>query len=408
MKESDVIYDWSHQPNPFAHRVIELCDESLRDGLQSPSVQDPPLDKKLELIELMAALGITIANIGLPGAGPRAVHDVREIARFVRDQKLPIKVNCAARTHEADLLPIARIQEEIGLPIVAYCFLGASPIRQYVEEWDLDRLYRTTDAALNFAIKNQLEVAFVTEDTTRSHPDTLAKLFNHAISLGVRRLVLCDTVGHATPLVIRGLVEWTKSLIAKTGADVKLDWHGHNDRGLGVSNALAAAEYGCDRIHGTCLGIGERVGNTAMEHLIINLKLMGAYPHPIDRLMAYAEAGSKAVGIPIPYNYPVCGKDAFRTATGVHAAAVIKAEKKGDALLADLIYSSVPAGWIGRHQEIEVGPMSGASNIRYWLNKRKLENNEALVQALLEHAKQSDHVLSDDELYQIIQQVKNS
>jgi 2-isopropylmalate synthase len=410
MEASEVIYDWNTVDDKlrFSNQNVELCDETLRDGLQSPSIKDPVIDVKCQLLHMMDQLGITIADIGLPGAGPRAVHDVKHLARFARDQRLKIKVNCAARTVKEDIEPIAAIQDEIGIPIVAYCFLGTSPIRQYVEEWDFDRLLRTTDEALKFAIKQGLEVAFVTEDTTRSNPDVLGKLFKHAISLGARRLVLCDTVGHASPHGVKALVEWTRNLVKESGEDVKLDWHGHNDRGLGVCNALFAAEYGCDRIHGTVLGVGERVGNSAIDQLIINLALLGAINHDVTKLVDYVKLGSKALGVEIPYNYPLSGEDAFKTATGVHAAAVIKAEKKGEMLLADLVYSGVPAALFGKSQCIEIGPMSGLSNVRYWLTKRGIVASDDLVDKIFHKAKKSNHVFTEAEVYAIVNDEKAS
>lgn len=404
MNEQDVIYDWNTvaASSPFINRKVELCDETLRDGLQSPSVIDPTIELKKQLLRLMSDIGITIADIGLPGAGPRAVQDVTDLARFARDDKLKIKVNCAARTVKSDIEPIAHIQNEVGIPIAAYCFLGTSPIRQYVEDWDLDRLLRTTDEAITFAIKEGLEVAFVTEDTTRSSPDVLSTLFKHAISLGAKRLVLCDTVGHATPEGVKELVEWTQNVVRESGADVRLDWHGHNDRGLGVCNALFAAHYGCERIHGTALGVGERVGNSAIDQLIVNLYLFGALNHDLSRLVEYVELASAAVGVPIPKNYPLSGEDAFRTATGVHAAAIIKALKKGDTWITDLVYSAVPAAKFGKEQTIEIGPMSGLSNVRYWLEKRNIAHDEELVEHIFHHAKDSNHVLSEQEVLAIV------
>ncbi len=398
----DLIYDWNLEPSHSPFPTVELCDETLRDGLQSPSVTDPDSAIKCELLSLMDALGITIANIGLPGAGPRAYGDVLALAKYASRHRLNIKLNCAARTLIKDIEPIARIQQEVGIPITAYCFLGTSPVRQLVENWNLSTLKNTAEEALSFAIKENLATAFVTEDTTRSSPETLRPLFEHAIGLGVERLVLCDTVGHATPDGIKALVSFTQKIIQGSRASVKIDWHGHNDRGLGVSNALAAAEAGCHRIHGTALGIGERVGNTALDQLIVNLKLLGAYPHDVSQLVKYVESAALACGMSVPYNYPVCGIDAFRTATGVHAAAVIKAKNMGDDVLADTIYSGVPAFWFGKKQSIEIGPMSGASNVKYWLRDHGIEVNEELVQAILSYAKSRTHVLSLAEVEKLV------
>lgn len=387
-----LIFDWNQPSIPMAE--VEICDETLRDGLQSPSIKDPSTEQKLEIIGLMEDLGITIADIGLPGAGPHAQKDALAIAKFIRDKRLKLKAACAGRTLKADIAPIAHIQQQAGIPITAYCFLGTSPIRQMVEDWDLAKLKKTTEDAINFAHQENLSVAFVTEDTTRSHPDTLSELFNHAISLGIERLVLCDTVGHATPHGIKALVSFTKDLIKASRQDIKIDWHGHNDRGLGVFNALAAAEYGCHRIHGTALGIGERVGNTSLDQLIVNLKLLDAYPKELRKLMSYVEKVALYTGVTITHNYPIFGEDAFRTATGVHAAAVIKAQAKGSEVLADTIYSGVPASWFGKKQKIEVGPLSGASNVRYCLGELGIKPTEAMVQEILSYAKLQSFILS--------------
>lgn len=396
--KSDLIYDWNLHQTKTPYPLVELCDETLRDGLQSPSVRDPDIEQKYKLLNLMDRLSITIADIGLPGAGPRAFSDVLALAKYASRERLSIKLNCAARTLQKDIEPIARIQQEAGIAITAYCFLGTSPVRQLVENWNLDTLKKNAEVALSFAIKENLTTAFVTEDTTRSCPETLKPLFEHAIGLGVERLVLCDTVGHATPDGIKALVSFTQKIIAQSGAPVKIDWHGHNDRGLGVCNALAAGEAGCQRIHGTALGIGERVGNTAMDQLIVNLKLLGAYPHDVSGLVEYVERAGEACGVRVASNYPVCGVDAFRTATGVHAAAVIKAKNMGDEILADTIYSGVPAHWFGKKQTIEIGPMSGASNVRFWLKEHKIEASDGLVDAVLQFAKDQSFVLSDDQV----------
>jgi 2-isopropylmalate synthase len=400
MKVPELTFDWNTQLKTKMP-VVEIFDETLRDGLQSPSITEPTLEQKFELISMMNDLGIASADVGLPASSPKAFQDVFEIAKFVRDQGLKIELSCAGRTLENDILPMAKIQQQTGVSIMAYCFLGISPIRQLVEDWDLDKIKKTAEDAINFAHKENLQVAFVTEDTTRSLPSTLEVLFNHVIGLGVRRLVLCDTVGHATPDGVKALVDFTKDLIKASKEDVKIDWHGHNDRGLALSNSLFAAQNGCHRLHGTALGIGERVGNAPVDQLLVNLKLLGAYEGDLTALGAYVEKASLYTKGPKPFNYPIFGNDAFRTATGVHAAAVIKAQEKGEDL-ADIIYSGVPASWFGKKQQIEVGPMSGASNVRYWLKEQGILATDALVQKILEFAKKQHTVLSFEQLKTLV------
>jgi 2-isopropylmalate synthase len=403
MNEQDLIFDWNTAPGAFdfsTRQGVELDDETLRDGLQSPSVLDPPIAAKLEILHLMVELGIHTADIGLPGAGPRAVKDVRALALEIARNKLPIGANCAARTVRADVEPIARVSQEAGIPIEACTFIGSSPIRQYAEDWTLDRMLRVTEDAVRFAVAEGLPVMYVTEDTTRARPEVLKQLYTLAIECGATRVCLADTVGHATPEGVRQLVRFVRNdIIAPTGKDVRIDWHGHRDRGLGIANTLAAIEAGADRVHATALGIGERVGNTEMDLLLVNLKLYGLHAGDLTALPRYCEAVSRATGVAISANYPVLGQDAFRTGTGVHAAAIIKAHQKGNDWLADRVYSGVPAAAVGRKQIIEISHVSGMSNVKYWLREKGYDpDDEDLCRRVFELAKTTDHTLTEAEL----------
>ena len=403
MREDELIYDWNRAPGAFDFRTrrdVELDDETLRDGLQSPSVLDPSIAVKIEILHLMDQLGIDTADIGLPGAGPRAVADVRALALEIARNKLRISANCAARTVRADVAPIARIAQEAGIPIEACTFIGSSAIRQYAEDWTLDKMLRATEDAVTFAVSEGLPVMYVTEDTTRARPQVLKQLYTLAIECGAARVCLADTVGHATPEGVRKLVGFVREEVIKpTGQDVKIDWHGHRDRGYGLANTMAAIEAGADRVHGTALGIGERVGNTEMDLLLVNMRLLGMRDDDLTALPQYCETVSQATGVPIPNQYPVFGADAFRTGTGVHAAAIIKAQNKGDKWLADLVYSGVPASYFGRKQQIEISHVSGMSNVKYWLRENGYNaDDEALCQRVFELAKQTDHTLTEAEI----------
>jgi 2-isopropylmalate synthase len=400
----DLIYDWNARGGDRSEHGghIEFDDESLRDGLQSPSVVDPPIATKIEILRLMDRLCIQTADIGLPGAGPRAARDVEALAREIVQSKLKIRPNCAARTMIRDIEPIVEISDRVGIPIEACTFIGSSPIRQYVEDWPLDKLIRLTTEAVSYATKHGVRVMYVTEDTTRAHPDTLAELFKAAIGAGAERLCLCDTVGHATPEGVEALVHFARKVIAGEGAQVRLDWHGHNDRGLGVINSIAAVGAGVDRVHGTALGIGERVGNAPLDQMLVNFRLLGWIDNDLSALGEYCRLVSQASGVPIPVNYPVVGSDAFRTGTGVHAAAVIKALRKGDVWLADMVYSGVPAHLFGGEQRIEIGPMSGESNVIFWLEQHGITPAPDLVKRIFARAKESDRVLGDDELKSMV------
>jgi len=382
---------------------VEIDDETLRDGLQSPSVKSPSIDRKLRILHLMDALGIDSADIGLPGAGPHVVQTVTRLAREITECGLKVRPNCAARTVSADIVPIVEISQKVGIPIEVSCFIGSSPIRQYAEDWDLDRMLRLSEDAVALAVKEGLPVMYVTEDTTRAHPDHIRRMYTAAIRAGAQRVCVCDTVGHATPDGVRNLIRFVVDLVAGLDPDVKVDWHGHQDRGLGITNALWALEAGAHRVHACALGIGERVGNTPMDQLLVNLQLLGWIDRDLTRLNEYCEAVSEATGVPIPENYPVVGRDAFRTGTGVHAAAIMKARKKGDDWLADRVYSGVPAAMVGRTQVIEVGPMSGLSNVQCWLENHGLEPRTELVDAIFQRAKESDRILTDEEILSVVQ-----
>jgi 2-isopropylmalate synthase len=404
LKHSHLIYDWntvSGAESAPAKRVL-LDDESLRDGLQSPSVKDPAIEDKLRILHLMEDLGINMVDIGLPGAGPRAVADVELLAREIANSRLKIKPNCAARTHDNDIRPIAEISQRAGIAIEVACFLGSSPIRRYTENWSDDFLQRTTEHAVTYGKSLGLEVMYVTEDTSRCDPETVKRLYSTAINCGATAVVICDTVGHSTPSGVHALIRFILDEVVKpSGKKIRVDWHGHSDRGLAVANSLAAVAAGADCVHGTALGIGERVGNTQIDQMLVNLKLMGIEPwveQDLTKLKDYCLIVSQATDVPIPRNYPVMGEDAFRTATGVHAAAVIKAFRKGDIELANSVYSGVPSHYFGLQQIIEIGPMSGKSNVIFWLERKGMNASDELVDRIFQRAKASDRCLTEEEI----------
>jgi len=409
-EQSDLIFDWATEGPRQAqwpdHVMID--DETLRDGLQSPSVSDPSLETKVAILHLMENLGIETADVGLPGAGPRQREAVTTLCREIDRERMRIRPNCAARTMIIDIQPIAEITQTTGVAIEACVFIGSSPIRQYAEEWSLEDILRHTREAIRFAVREGLEVTYVTEDTVRSSPDHLKTLFEVAIEAGAKRLCLCDTCGAAIPDGVFNLVSWVRSLVKNLGADVGIDWHGHRDRGLDMGNSLVAIEAGVSRVHGTALGIGERVGNTPVEELLVNLKLLGMRNDDLSRLSEYVGLVSESTGVPIPVNTPIVGRDAFRTATGVHAAAVIKAHKKGDNWLADRVYSGVPATWLARKQEIEIGPMSGTSNIVHFLSTHGLPITAEVLQAVMQAAKHSSQILTLGEVGEIVRSLNPS
>jgi isopropylmalate/homocitrate/citramalate synthase len=396
-----LIYDWNvvGEQAKRPARKIEFDDETLRDGLQSPSVTDPSIEEKLRILHYMDAIGIDNADIGLPGAGPHVQKTVERLAREIVDQKLSVYPSAAGRTHENDVRPIIDISQRVGIAIEADLFIGSSRIRQFAEQWELDWIIEQSAKAVRFAVENGIPVMYVTEDTTRAKPDDIAKLYTAAIEAGAVRVCIADTVGHATPWGTRNVVRFVRELVDRVNPAVKIDWHGHEDRALGIINCIAALEAGADRVHGSAAGIGERVGNTPMDLLMVNLKLMGWIDNDLTALPDYVKHVSRVTNVPLDDRYPVFGRDAFRTGTGVHAAAIVKAKKKGSDWLADRVYSGVPAGMFGLQQVIEVGPMCGLSNVIYWLDANGYPQEEGLAKEIFQLAKSTNRILTDDELH---------
>ena len=404
---TELIYDWNKlgmdELFQAGRSAVSFNDETLRDGLQNPSVRHPSIEEKLEILHLMEDIGIEMVNIGLPGAGPHVVKDVTRLAQEISSCKMKIRPNCAARTLKTDIQHIVEISQKVGITIEACTFIGSSFIRQFTEDWTLDMMLRATEEGVSYTVKNGLPNMYVTEDTTRAHPDTLKKLYGCALDCGATALTICDTVGHATPNGTRQLVTFVRNeIVAPRNVQVRIDWHGHMDRGLGLMNSITAVEVGVNQVHGCALGIGERVGNTPLDLLLVNMQLLGLTNKNLIKLKDYCQVVSRAFQIPVPSNYPVFGVDAFRTGTGVHAAAVIKALGKDDLELANLVYSGVPCHWFGMRQLIEVGPMSGKSNVIYWLGSRGIEAEEDVVQKILDAAKASNRVLGDEEIRSLV------
>ena len=399
----ELIYDWNLVGNrPAPDHPILVTDESLRDGLQSPSIHHPDIQDKVYLLYLMSDLGIDAADLGLCGAGDRFKYHVTVLAREIANQNMAIQPQSAARTMISDIAPIVDASEAAGIPIEACIFLGTSPVRQYAEGWDVDFLLQQTEESVRFAIDHGLPVMFVTEDTTRAKPETLAAVYKAAIRAGAQRICAADTVGHATPEGVHALITFLKQLVDEVNPEVGIDWHGHKDRGMDIINTLVAVEAGADRIHACGLGIGERSGNTPMELLLVNLNLMGWANRDLTKLPEYCQVISEKCGVPIPFNYPVVGADSFRTSTGVHAAAIVKAMEKGEDWLSNCVYCGVPASMVGRRQSVEIGPMSGEHNVRYYLRQHNIEEEPIYIEKILAAAKRSNVLLTEKDVLRMV------
>ncbi|HIA90077.1 MAG TPA: 2-isopropylmalate synthase [Candidatus Poseidoniales archaeon] len=413
MQENELIHDWnvidyeiSRNPDNHPHGIW-FDDETLRDGLQSPSARNPSIEQKIELLSYMERLGIQKVDLGLPGAGPFHLNHIDTMLSHITENNYQIRPGCAVRTVVSDIEPLIDLQAKHEMQIQASAFLGTSPIRQYAEGWTLERLLSTLEEAVGFAVDNDIPVMFVTEDTTRSKPEDIKAIYTRAIELGADRICVCDTCGHVTPNGVRKLLSFIQDeVIPDAGVqrrEIEINWHGHQDRGLGVANNLAAVEAGADVIHGTALGVGERAGNAPLDQTLVNLKLMGVIENDLTLLNEYVRKAHDYVEVALPRNYPVFGEDAFETGTGVHASAVIKAMKKGDHWLADRVYSGVPAQDFGLQQKIRIGHMSGRSNIVWWLEQRGYEASDELVAHMFEIAKNQPRLMADEEVTAVVE-----
>ncbi|MCX7894445.1 MAG: hypothetical protein N2447_00605 [Thermoanaerobaculum sp.] len=401
----ELIFPWDGPP-PASHRPLAVDDETLRDGLQSPSTRQPSLEEKKEILHLLAQLGVAAADLGMPAAGARVEEEVVALASEITQHRLPLSPNCAVRALERDVSTLARLSQQAGLALEAMLFLGFSALRREVEGWSRDHLLRKVEATVSLGRREGLPVTFVAEDASRTAPNDLAAVLLAACRAGATRVCLADTTGCLTPLGAQRLASFSRQLLDQHGfATVGLDWHGHNDRGLAGACALAAAQGGADRLHGSVLGVGERTGNAPTEQLLVNLWLMGFPVGRIENLRAAVERIAQLLGVSVPPNAPAVGHDAFRTATGVHASAILKAKEQGRWDLAEWVYAPFPPSAVGGLLEVEVGPYSGAANVRHWLWTHGWPLKPQLVRRILEVAKSRSQPLTDEELEALARQL---
>ena len=397
-KAEDLLYAWNEKL-PLKPGGFLLVDDTLRDGLQAPHITTPNFAEKLKLIDQMEKNRIDVCIAHYPAASSIATAQSQVMVEYVENKDYDIILAFAGRTIISDLAPMVELQKIAKKQLIAYAFVGCSPIRQYVEGWDLQTIETyITDSAV-YLKTNGLKPVAVFEDATRARPDDLRRLFTASLEAGAEGICLADTVGYIEPSGVRAIMEFARSV---AGDDVTLEWHGHDDRGLAVANALTALACGANTIHATSLGIGERAGNLCLEQFLINLYLNGNGNTDISQLCGYAELTSQFLNVPIPGTTPGIGKSVFTTGTGVHAAAVYKALQNNEAEIADLVYSSIPARQLGRSLDIEIGPMSGRANILAKCNSIGLACTEEQLSAVFNAAKRSVRILTENEILEIM------
>lgn len=396
-----LIFDWNNDTQSAEKKRIELNDETLRDGLQATYVRHPSLKEKIALLGLMERVGIESANIGFPISGQEQKKDITGLIEYAQAKKFKIRLGCGARILIKDVEAIVDVVEKTGMIVEVGLFVGSSRIRYLVEKWDLRQMGKQVEQSISFAVKKGLPVMFVTEDTTRARPRTLSYLYQVAINSGATRICICDTVGHATPWSTEKLIHFIRSKIIGANKKIKIDWHGHNDKGLAIANCLAAAKAGVDRIQASALGVGERAGNACLVQVVVNLQNSGFLNKNLKYLEKYSRKAAKVLRVKIPPNYPFIGKDIFKTATGVHAAAIKKAWVLNKPSLAGMVYSAVDPVLLGKKPEILIGPMSGKANVEWTLEELNIKVNPDLIEALLDRAKTKRKILSKAEIIKV-------
>jgi 2-isopropylmalate synthase len=355
---------------------------------------------KRRLLVLMSELGLRSAALGYPGSGPRQFADALALAREVMRAQMPIDASCSARASVKDVATVLDVIERSGLDVEVAVSLSVSPIMLGAEGITIDRVQEAADASISFAVRAGARVVAVIEDASRTPPEMLAVLIRHVLSLGATAIQVSDSVGQSTPEGTRALLRFVSEQVkVRSGRTVRVDWHGQQDRGLALANALAATEAGADRVLASALGLGERCGTVPLELLLTNLRLIGRWPHTLNALQEYCESAAAAFGVAIAPAHAVIGADAFRIGSGAHATAMVKALRSGDRSLADVVCSAVPASLVGAEPRVDVSPVSGLSNVRWWLAQHGYDPGDlVLMRELLLAVKHTQRVASDDEL----------
>ena len=396
MQLNKLVYDWNQsEGNP---KVVSLCDETLRDGLEGGVNRLPSLDEKLELLSLAHSSGIGDVMVGFPGQ-EIAYREALEICKGVSAKGLNTRLGLLGRMVEADIEAIDRIRQASGCSVVAHLFIPCSPIRRFVDQWDIDELERLTRLGVRLANQLGLPVNFSPEDTSRAEPKVVEHLCQVAVEEGATEITVCDTVGYLTPLGTSKLVQHLRHFLDTKVGKVRLDFHGHNDRGLALANSLAAVAAGADCIQGTVLGIGERAGNAPLDLVMINLQMQGLWNcDTLVNLKEYCLEVARLCNLSIPDKYPVFGKQSFSTQMGVHASAILKAKRHHNGELATCVYSGVDPNLVGLNYDVQVGPFSGRANVKFLMHQHNITLADEAIDHILEKARTENRILTKTEI----------
>jgi isopropylmalate/homocitrate/citramalate synthase len=383
----------SWNPVSGSHLQQVRLEDDIRDALQSVRLQQPSLAQRIRLLELSAEVGVQHAFVGFPAASQQEFARCTALVGHVRDQQLTIEPIVMARAIEADVEAILAIREATQAPMAADIFIGVSDLRLRVENWTFNQALQKLEKACALALRENLPFRVSLEDSSRVRPDALSQGLQAATDCGAVMVVICDTVGDCLPEGARRLTEFALNELTRIHSPLEIGWHGHNDKGLSLANAWAAAESGASMISGTFLGFGERTGNTPLEQLIWLLREAGNRHYDLEPMVRLCAYFAESAGTNISPQAPLVGADAFSTSTGTHVAAILKSRSLGEAF-EDLVYSSVPARALGRHQALMLGPGSGRSAVECALQACGVALHPELVDRLWSYCRNSQFCLA--------------
>lgn len=388
-------YSWGEYD--FSKKVVQVLDTSLRDGLQDAQIRHPSLEEKERLVDILVQVGVEAIDIAIPIA--RGSH-LREAIQLARRIPSNVTVACLARTDASDIQAAVDLAQGAGRPIETIVFCGASPLRRWVEDWDVTEITEWMAKSVNFASKQGLIPTVATEHTTQTEPEVIKQIYLAGLDNGGQKVCIADTSGAASPISTEKIIRFFRDEVLKSFNDVDIDWHGHNDRGLSVINSLVALSAGAQRVHGTAIGIGERAGNTPLEQMLINLK-MARDPKRQDlgAISELATFAAEIFNVPVPPNYPGLGEKVYRTASGIHAAAELKAGQLG--LKGTTPYSAVSPEWVNRETDVVVGPLSGSHNVRFVAERLGIPATNEFIARALDVAKSANRILTDQDIKNI-------
>lgn len=398
------IYDWDREGSERLKATqFRLLDTTLRDGVQTTGIKQPTWDDKRAIIDFDARLGIEAIDIHMPtDPETRYFQEGVACAKYMAANYPNIERVVLARTIPTDVEATIQFAKDAGVPISVILFRGSSDPRLLAENWNEDEIVSGMEKFARKLTTNGLKVICATEDTTRSRKGLFLKnIFEAGKTGGASEFCIADTVGFADPDGVKEQIKWMLTEVVG-GSGLPLQYHGHDDTRNSVSNSIAAIKEGVETIHITWLGVGERAGNTPIEGILSDLDRRGIDKYYMGEVVQAATRVSKAFDIPIPRNHPLVGEIVFRTSSGIHAAGIDNARRRGFEDIAGIIYSAVDPRKVGRELEVVIGPLGGSHSVHWVLDEMGLEYSEERSKALLAHARAKNGELTAEEIKGVI------